>query len=95
MSDSRSQGEGRRKARVFGALSFGLAGCTAGLGFGYWVSTLPAVSDVSLCWAFRPWPWRPSNLILGVVGGLIGAGGGAWLVRLSERTGAMLADRVE
>jgi len=38
-----------------------------------WGSTLPAATDVSLCWAFRPW-WRWSNweasLITGFVIGL-------------------------
>ncbi len=42
----------------------------------WWSSTLPAVSDASLCWAFRPW-WRLSNwvesLVVGAVIGVIAA----------------------
>lgn len=79
---------------MLGALAFGVAGCVAGLGLGYWISTFDPVSDVSLCWAFRPWPWRESNLFLGGIGGLVGAAMGALLIHIADHSGAKLADRV-
>ncbi len=51
-------------------LRFGaLAGAAAGLavfGMCYFMSTMPAITDVSLTWVFRPW-WRLSNLVAAII----------------------------
>jgi len=46
---------------IAGALSFG-ASC--------WMASLPAITDVSICWSFRPW-WRLSNWVEALVFGII------------------------
>ncbi len=61
-------------------LAAGFTSAVLVFGLCYWASTLPAVSDVSLTWAFRPW-WRSSNWMaalwafafVGVVLGLLAA----------------------
>ena len=58
---------GLRAGVIAGAAGFMLwfAVCYGG-------STLPAATDVSMCWAFRPW-WRLSNWVSSlVVGSVIG-----------------------
>jgi hypothetical protein len=56
----------------------GLAGgiCAGGLMFlaCYWMASLPAVTAVSLCYAFRPW-WRVSNWGIAFVAFLLAAVG--------------------
>lgn len=77
---------------VLASLAFGLAGIVGGLWAGYSFATQPAFSEVSLCWSFRPWPWRSINMLLASIGGLVGAVVGVGLSYLASLVGPKLAE---
>ncbi len=68
-----------KKFLVLGA-SAGVIGAVLVFGMCLWASTLPAVTQVSLTWSFRPW-YRSSNWLaaliafafVGVVAGALAA----------------------
>ena len=67
-----AKGKGRR-AWVVGCIA-GIIAAALVFALNCWMASLPAVTDVSICWVFRPW-WRWSNwcssLLVGAVVGLL------------------------
>ena len=57
--------EGIRNAILIGGV-FGLISFLSGMTFVFMLAAGPAVSDISLCWAFRPW-WRSSNWVFALI----------------------------
>ncbi len=49
-----------RRGLIAGAIA-GSVGSILAFLWTYIIAQSPPMTDVSLCWAFRPWPWRSVN----------------------------------
>lgn len=61
------------KLSCFTGINIGLLIFVDVFSFEFFIASMPAVTEVSLCWVFRPW-WRLSNIVFALVPALVAGG---------------------